>query len=312
MYELTMFRNQFDNKTHNRLAFKTWEQFVSWLYKVSKLPGKKGGSDSSPLISPAVYREGTTRSNKNATHWGEWCALDVDEHELPNDLESLKQELQNRFGQYDYVVYSTASNSLDKAKFRIVFRLDEAVEQERIKAFWYAINNEVGELGDPQTKDVSRMFFVPAQYPDSNPFIFSNSGSPIDVSALIAKHPYVEKTGNSFLDRLPPEMQKAVIEHRKQSMNNTNIYWSDYTDCPFFPKQLALEYKTISKTGWYHKMYQIMVATAGNAINRGYPITSKQIADLCGQLDRDTGNWYNNRPLELEADRAVEYAYRNN
>ena len=54
-----------------------------------------------------------------------------------------------------------------------------------------------------------------------------------------------------------------------------------------------------------------MVATAGNAIKRGYPITAKQVADLCRQLDKDNGMWYDNRPLEVEADRAVEYAYKN-
>jgi len=94
-------------------------------------------------------------------------------------------------------------------------------------------------------------------------------------------------------------------------MGESNIVWSDYRDCPFFPKRLAIEYQTISSTGWYHKMYQIMVATAGNAIKRGYPITAKEIAVLCRQFDKDTGNWYENRPLDIEADRAVEYAYRN-
>lgn len=313
MYTLTMFRNQFDNKTHNRLEFDSWDRFVAWLYKVSKLPGKKGGKDSSPLISPAVFEQGTTRSNKNTTHWGSWCAVDVDEHNFTNDVEVLKNELVARFSEYDMVVYSTASSRADHLKFRIVFRTDEPIENERIKPFWFALNTFLDEIGDPQTKDLARMYYVPAQYPDAHSFIFEhNGGSALDVSKLIASHPYVEKTGNSFLDRLPPEMQKAVIEHRKSSMTNTQYYWTDYHDCPFFPKQLALEYKTITKTGWYHKMYQIMVATAGNAIKRGYPISAKQIAELCLQLDKDTGNWYNNRPLELEADRAVEYAYRNN
>jgi len=58
-------------------------------------------------------------------------------------------------------------------------------------------------------------------------------------------------------------------------------------------------------------MYQIMVATAANAIKREYPITATQIAELCRELDVETGNWYENRPLETEADRALEYAYRN-
>jgi hypothetical protein len=74
---------------------------------------------------------------------------------------------------------------------------------------------------------------------------------------------------------------------------------------------LAVEYQQINSTGWYHKMYQIMIALAGNAVKNGYPITAIQIAELCRQFDKDTGNWYNNRPLDKEADRALEYIYRN-
>ena len=58
-------------------------------------------------------------------------------------------------------------------------------------------------------------------------------------------------------------------------------------------------------------MYQIMVAIAGNAVTRQYPISAKEIAELCKQFDMDTGRWYENRPLESEADRAIEYVYRN-
>jgi hypothetical protein len=58
-------------------------------------------------------------------------------------------------------------------------------------------------------------------------------------------------------------------------------------------------------------MYQIMVALASNALKNKYPITAQEIAQLCRELDMETGNWYENRPLEIEADRALEYAYRN-
>jgi hypothetical protein len=58
-------------------------------------------------------------------------------------------------------------------------------------------------------------------------------------------------------------------------------------------------------------MYQIMIAIAGNAIAKGYPISAIQIAQMCGELDLETGNWYENRPLNKEADRALEYIYRN-
>ena len=58
-------------------------------------------------------------------------------------------------------------------------------------------------------------------------------------------------------------------------------------------------------------MYQIMIAVAGRAVDAGYPITANQIAEMCKQFDAETGNWYENRPMLVEADRALEYIYRN-
>lgn len=311
MYEFTIFKSQFDNKTHRRMSLNTWQEFVDLLYGLSQQEGQKGGRNSSPLITPAVFEAGSTRSNKSTKNWGSWCAVDVDDHDYPHDLLSLETALREDFGEYDYVVYNTASSRDDMPKFRIVFRLDEPVENERIKAFWHALNTELGEIGDPQTKDLARMYYVPAVYPDAYSFFFSNQGKPLNVSELIAKYPYVEKTGNSFLDRLPPEMQKQIIEHRKNQLNNTNYTWTSYHDCPFWPRRLGAEYQQITGEGWYYKMYQIMIAIAGRAYERGYPISATEIADMCREFDRETGNWYENRPLTVEADRALEYIYRN-
>jgi hypothetical protein len=307
MYELTIFKNRFDNKTHKRMKFDSWTSFTGLLSDLSKMP--RAGKEDAELISPAVYTDGTTRSNKNVEYWGNWAAIDVDDYEVNGyDIESI---ITSKFHKFNFVCYSTASSTNDSPKFRLVFDLSRSVGKNEIKHFWYALNTEFDEIGDRQTKDLSRMYYVPANYAGSYNFFFYNHGDHVNVDYLLAKHPYKEREGKSFLDRLPPELQKAVVEHRKEQLNQTHFVWSSYRDCPFFPKQLAVEYKSISKTGWYHKMYQIMVATAGNAIKRGYPITSKQVADLCREFDKDTGNWYNNRPIEVEADRAIEYAYRN-
>ena len=50
---------------------------------------------------------------------------------------------------------------------------------------------------------------------------------------------------------------------------------------------------------------------ASNALKSNYPITSNEIATLARELDRETGNWYASRPIEVEADRALEWAYKN-
>lgn len=310
-YELTIFKNQFDNKTHKKVSYQSWDKFVDLLYKLSEQKGRKGGKHSSVLITPAIFKTDSTRSNTNTLYWGGWCAVDVDDHNFGTDIHSLEQKLSDKLGEIDYVVYSTASSRSDNLKFRIVFRLDSQIEKEKIKAFWYALNSELGDIGDPQTKDLSRMYYVPADYPNAYGFIFhKTTGTPLNTSELISKHPYKEKTGNSFLDRLPPEMQKAVIEHRKNSLNNTEYTWTGYQDCPFFPKRMAMEYQTITGTGWYAKMYKIMIAIAGSAVKSGYPITATQISELCKEFDASTGNWYENRPLIVEADRALEYIYR--
>jgi len=55
-------------------------------------------------------------------------------------------------------------------------------------------------------------------------------------------------------------------------------------------------------------MYQIMVSIAATAIKSNYPITPEEISSICKEIDSDTGNWYKNRPMTMEAARAISYA----
>lgn len=307
MYSLTIFKNTFDNKTHKQMEFDTWEKFENLLYQLSKKEGQKGGSNSSPLISPANYQRDSTRSNKNVVLWGSWCCVDVDDYPI---MGSVAHTLQSICGDYRFVCYSTASSTPTNPKFRLVFPLTEPLMKKDIPHFWHALNEKLENLGDKQTKDLSRMYYVPAVYPDAFNFFFVNDGKYINAKDLMEAYPYSEKTGNSFLERLPDSLREEVLSYRKNKLNK-DVTWNSYRDCPFFPKKLAQEYMTITGTGWYHKMYQIMVAIAGNAVFKEYDISSKQIADLCKEFDNDNGKWYDNRPLEKEADRALEYVYRN-
>ena len=303
---LTVFKSIYDNKTNNRLNFKDFDRFETALYKLAEKP--LAGKSDAVLMSPATYLPDTTRANRNVVNWQGWCAIDVDDHSFTEDLEN---ELAVVLRPFYYICYSTASSTKSIPKFRLVFPISREINVTEIKSFWYAINTRLGELGDPQTKDLSRMYYVPANYAGAYNFIFTHIGDYLNPDELMKEFPMQEKQGGSFMDRLPEEMQKAVIAHRKDAMDNYEVQWTGYIDCPFFPRKLANEYKTISNTGWYHKMYQIMVATASNAVKKKYPITASEVATLCRQLDDESGSWYSNRPLEKEADRAIEYVYRN-
>ena len=83
-------RGQYDNKTHRKLKLDTWSEFTALLYNLSKQP-KKGKKDAE-LISPAVYKTGTTRANKNVLSWASWAAIDVDDHVFEGNLENALAE----------------------------------------------------------------------------------------------------------------------------------------------------------------------------------------------------------------------------
>ena len=303
---LTIFKNLFAIKTDQRMDFDSFDELEKLLYKLSDQP--LASKKDAVLISPATYKPDTTRKNDNVVEWSGWCAVDVDDYEPEGEL---KDDLIRRFSTWRFTCYSTASSTRSSPKFRLVFPLTRAVEMERIRDFWYALQTELGDLGDRQTKDLSRMYYIPGKYADAYNFIFSNGGVSIDPDELIFKHPMPKKANlNNFFDRLPDEMQKQIIEYRKNKLD-ANYECTSYRDCQFFPKKLEMEYRAISNTGWYHKMYQIMVAIAGNAIKNKYPITVSEISKMCRELDGDTGNWYKNRPLDKEADRALEYVYKN-
>jgi len=308
MVSLTIFKNIFDNKTNKRMDFPDFPAFEKFLYKLSE--ENLGSKKDAVLMSPAVYTPDTTRKNDNVIEWASWCCVDVDEYISEGDL---RDDLVQRFGSHYFVCYSTASSTTAHPKFRVVFPLTTSVERDKIKHFWYALNTELGDLADKQTKDLSRMYYIPAKYALADNFIFSHrDGDYINPDQLMEKHAYAQKSNlNNFFDRLPDELQKQIIEHRKQKLDQTDVQWSSYRDCPFFPRQLESEYRSINNTGWYHKMFQIMVATAGNAIKRKYPITAAEISQLCRELDNETGGWYANRPMDKEADRALEYVYKN-
>lgn len=290
------------------MDLKSFADFEKLLFELSQIP--RENKKSAQLISPATYIENTTRANNNVIDWGGWCAVDVDDHEFKGDL---KHELDVLAGDWHYVCYSTASSRSDSPKFRLVFPLRRRVRKEDIKAFWFGLQSKLGNIGDRQTKDLSRMYYIPGQYHDADNFIFTGGGvQSIDPYELMQEFPYAEKReGNNFFDRLPEEVQKQIIEHRKSKLDNTNYSWNSYHDCPFFPKHLEAEYRSITGTGWYHTMYRIMVSVAANAVRKQYPITAAEISQLCKQLDNETGNWYANRPLDKEADRALEFVYRN-
>src|SRR6056300_1550650 len=179
MISLTVFKNIYNNKTNKRIDLSDFDAFEDALYGLSEIERKT--KNDADLISPATYKPDTTRKNDNVVEWSGWCAVDVDDYESEGDLQN---DLISRFSTWRFTCYSTASSTRTNPKFRLVFPLTKSVKMERIRDFWYALQTELGDLGDRQTKDLSRMYYIPGKYADAFNFIFSNSGVSIDPDEL--------------------------------------------------------------------------------------------------------------------------------
>ena len=312
--KITVFDSIFDNETDKTVELKDFHAFEKLLYNLYKLKarkpkkGEKRSNKDAKLISPAVYKKDTTRANDNVIRW-DFACLDVD------DYEGTFEEIVNQLGDWYYVCYNTASSTEEKPKFRLVFPLTKSVKKDDIKHFWHALNSEVLGIADAQTKDMARMFYVPGQYEGAFSFFFKHQGEVIDPDALMEKHPYDKsQDGDDFFSRLPEDMQEMVLNHRKsKTRKKESVTWTGYKDCKYVYRSAIEDYKkaVIADTGKYHGMYRFMVSVAFAAIRDGYDLDKRELADLARSLDVDHGNHYKNRPLQKEADRALEYAYRN-
>ena len=142
------------------MQFQSWDKFALLLYELSNKEGVKGGNNSSSLISPARFHEGGTRSNKNVDKWGAWSCLDVDSYILADTsgdvLVQLKKELYEKFGVYEYICYSTASSTVKRPKFRLVFPLTKEVFAKDLSHFWFAMNKDCLLYTSPSPRDLAR------------------------------------------------------------------------------------------------------------------------------------------------------------
>ena len=310
--EVTLFKNIFDTDTSKHYVYGSFDEFETLLYSLSKKPLKS--KKDALTMSPAVYKKGTTRANDNVIAWAGWTAIDVDNIDF-GDYGDHVEAIKKAFPSYKYVCYSTASCRKDKLKFRIVFPLTSYVAHDKISHFWYALNREVGQVIDKQTKDMSRMFYIPATYKNAFNFIFTSDGEIMNPDRIMDKHDYApEEQSKNFLDRLPKHMQEHVINQRKKNLTNRNYSWTTFKDCPFVNPKMLEHYTKIAYSdgsGRYHMFYKLMVSIAGNAIQKGYPITKEEIEEIMRGIDLAHSNIYSKRPILTEADRAIEYAYRN-
>lgn len=125
------------------------------------------------LWSPVRYRPGTQRGNENVEQVS--CfVVDMDDG-------TPRETIEGAWSAFCHLGYSTFSSTPDAPKYHVVFPLLLPVPAvEWPVAYRKLMTLLLRGLGDPSTKDVARMFYLPSCPPESEPFTWFHEGRLVD------------------------------------------------------------------------------------------------------------------------------------
>ena len=128
----------------------SWDQLRELLSYHEENASKTDGA----LWSPVEYYPDTTRGNRNV-RFIEALVVDM-------DGESFREA---RLDGLEWFAYSTYSHRDDDPHYHLVLPLAERVPASLWRAVWQGLHERLNLVGDPQTKDPARLFYLPQHAP---------------------------------------------------------------------------------------------------------------------------------------------------
>ena len=129
----------------------SWDQLRELLSYHEENAAKTDGA----LWSPVEYYRDATRGNRNV-RFIESLVVDM-------DGESFREA---RLDGLEWFAYSTYSHRDDDPHYHLVLPLAERVPAGLWRAVWEGLHQRLNLVGDPQTKDPARLFYLPQHAPD--------------------------------------------------------------------------------------------------------------------------------------------------
>jgi putative DNA primase/helicase len=97
----------------------------------------------------------------------------------------------------EWFAYSTYSHRLDDPHYHLVLPLAEKVPASLWRVVWEELHQRIGLVGDPQTKDPARIFYLPQHAPDAIFEFHEGHGALLDSSftldAEVAPNPVLPR-----------------------------------------------------------------------------------------------------------------------
>jgi len=304
------FRHTYDTRP---LIFQTsWDGFVGHLANCfqTRRPACEGEKRAfTPLVSPALFRAGGKRCDANVAAWGGWLAVDIDDHLTWTDTVQIASALGG-----DWCAYTTTRSTPGHNKQRLFVRADRQIEADEIHQVWAGMYELFGHTIDPQCKDLSRMYYVPANWQPhpENPCphvafdaAFTDAGVSVDKIKAEAREviPPPTRASVSAAQRSPAPCHAPVNLQTLDSL--PNLWNFKYV----LPCDIA-RYLDTPRGGHHRALWAFMVSVAERAILSGYPITPTELHATAFDLDgispikTNPARW---RKINDEAQRAIDH-----
>jgi hypothetical protein len=286
-------------------SFPKFAECLSKYYAVERPACEDHKKYQTPLISPAVFKAGTNRANINVECWGSVIGLDMDSGAMTVDeAGAVMQEFAS-----DYAIYTTTKSTVEHQRYRIFAPLDRDVEAADVPKFWRGLSELFSGMIDPQTKDLARMYYVPATWlPDSangcpyNRFEAVTEGRTLMVDDIMAMVP-----ADAVI--AAPVFAKPTTELEGSWKPTNPLIRQLYLNGLVTPK-IEADYRKVQKGDHHQGLFKFMVAVGFEAKRRNYPLTIAELIDLAKQID--STNTIKTNPnrwqrMDYEASRALGF-----
>jgi putative DNA primase/helicase len=151
----------------------SWDELRANLAEHHERTDKQAG----PLWSPVIYRDGARRSAAGVR--AVWCLVaDLDGEGLEHAHDTLAA--------VEWMAYTTWSHRPDDPHYHLVAPLADPVPAESWREVWATLHDNLGLVGDPATKDPSRIYFLPQHAPGAPFEVRRNTGRLLEVPDTVA------------------------------------------------------------------------------------------------------------------------------
>jgi P4 family phage/plasmid primase-like protien len=226
-FAVSLFKDRTDNQPV--MATTDWLSLVHLLSTHAKRPQKDGFAWSAACYA----QEGATRRNEDV------LALSVLVYDFDNAKYDQVREDIHHWG-VRALAHSTFSHCLDKPYFRLVIPVSRPISPSEWPKIWIVGNALLSGAADPQTKDLSRLYYLPScpaeRFADRFTEVFEGKAADVEDMLAAAKEilkPSVAKTTDSngrtnlrlVADDVKKNMEPSLWFHQGQFRTNLDGYW---------------------------------------------------------------------------------------